>query len=544
MSFLDQLHAHLTADTDAPMVREIVDGVVRGPGRRAFAEQVARVRGALEDAEVAVGDRVVLLAPNSVDWVATDLGILLHGAVCVPLYARQAVPELVGMMQDCDPALVIVDGDDLLASVRDAWPEVPAMPLADLAAASPSSAPPAPRAPEDVVTFVYTSGTSGEPKGAMITRANVDAMLPCTAGALGDLTGQPAADDTVFHYLPCCFMGSRLVLWTCLWRDSGIVLETDLDRLADDMAIVAPTYFLNVPVLLERVRNGADAKLATLPAPLQWLLRAAEAAFDRQVAGERVGTRGRLALSLADRLVYATIRARFGPNLRFLICGSAPLGEDTQRWFERLGIPVRQVYGLTETTAIVTMDTQDEVAPGRVGVPLPVCEVRTSDEGELQVRGPAIFPGYWHRPDATAAAFTEDGWFRTGDQCDVDEAGRWRVIGRVKNLLVPTSGHNVAPEPLEQKLLETIPGAEQVVLVGHARPHLTALVFGDAGDDAIQGAIDALNPTLPSYKRVRAWHRRADPLTDVEGLLTANGKLKRAAIEAAFAGAIDGMYAA
>lgn len=541
MTFLETILGHLAHDGRRPAITEHHADGARVVTRADLRAAVGRARGGLRAHGVRADDRVVLVGPNGADWVACDLAILAEGATVVPLYARQDPAELAGMIADCAPRVVVAATEALAEALEDAGVAEPIVRQADVLDADPVDAPPAPRAPEDIATFCYTSGTSGEPKGAMITFANVGHMLPVTSDALAELMGQAPGSDRVFHYLPFGFMGSRIVLWTTLFRGNPLDVSVDLDRLLDEVASAQPHYFLNVPVLLERVKNGADAALATKPAPVRWLYARAQAAFARRVTGE-AGRRDRLALALAERLIFRSIRGKLGPNLRFLICGSAPLGEDTQRWFEMLGVAVYQVYGLTETTAIVTMDQPGRVVPGRVGLPIRGCEVRLTEAGELQCRGDHVFAGYWNKPEATAAAF-DGAWFRTGDQADRADDGTYAIIGRLKNLLVPSSGHNVAPEPIEQKLVERIPGVEQAVLWGHARPHLTALVTGPVDAAALEAGVAAVNATLPHYKRVRAWHHRPEPLTDAEGLLTANGKLKRAAIEAHFAATIDALYA-
>jgi long-chain acyl-CoA synthetase len=209
-----------------------------------------------------------------------------------------------------------------------------------------------------------------------------------------------------------------------------------------------------------------------------------------------------------------------------------------------IGIPVLQVYGLTETTAICTMDDPEHVTPGLVGPAIPGIEMRLDEEREeIMVRGPNIFPGYWNRPDETAAAFS-DGWFRTGDQGEMDASGNWRIIGRVKNLIVLNSGHNVAPEPIEERVLLSVPGAQQVVVVGHGRSFLAAVVTGDVTRADVEQAVEAINSKLPHYKRLRDFHIERQPLTIESGLLTANGKLKRDAIARHFRGPIEEMYLA
>jgi long-chain acyl-CoA synthetase len=205
-----------------------------------------------------------------------------------------------------------------------------------------------------------------------------------------------------------------------------------------------------------------------------------------------------------------------------------------------LGIPFLQVYGLTETTAICTMDDPGHVVPGRAGPAIRGIEMRLGENDEIIVRGPNIFPGYWKRPQETDKALRE-GWFHTGDQGEVDAAGNWRIIGRIKNLIILGSGHNIAPEPIEDKLLEQMPGA-QVVLVGNGRGYLCAIVTGEVMPEKVQQAIDQVNPHLPHYKQVRAFHIRREPFTIDNGLLTANGKLKRDLIAAQLHEQIEDLY--
>jgi long-chain acyl-CoA synthetase len=243
--------------------------------------------------------------------------------------------------------------------------------------------------------------------------------------------------------------------------------------------------------------------------------------------------------------VFPTIRKKMiGGKLRALICGSAPLSVETQLFFMMLGIPVLQVYGLTETTAICTMDDPDgRPVPGRVGPAISGVEMKTAENEEIVVRGPNIFPGYWHRPEETAKVL-RDGWFHTGDQGELDANGNWKIVGRIKNLIILGSGHNVAPEPIEDKILRELPGASQVVVMGNGRGYLVALIigFGSVTSDQAQAALDRVNLGCPHYKQVRAFHVVSEPFTIESGLLTANGKLKRDLIAEKFRDEIDALY--
>ncbi len=247
--------------------------------------------------------------------------------------------------------------------------------------------------------------------------------------------------------------------------------------------------------------------------------------------------------------MFPAIRKNVGPGLKALICGSAPLATDTQLFFTMVGIPVLQVYGLTETTAICTMDDPKHIEPGYVGPAVPGIEMTVADTGEILVRGPNVFPGYWQRPAETAKAL-EGGWFHTGDQGEVSASGNWRITGRLKNLIILNSGHNVAPEPIEQALATRLPEAQQVVLVGNQRSFLAALLTtaGTNGssnglaEDRIRSVLDTVNAGLPHYKQIRAFHVVSEPFSVENGLLTAMGKLKRDAIAARYAGEIDQLY--
>ncbi|HXQ98187.1 MAG TPA: AMP-binding protein, partial [Candidatus Limnocylindrales bacterium] len=246
-------------------------------------------------------------------------------------------------------------------------------------------------------------------------------------------------------------------------------------------------------------------------------------------------------LGIARMTIFPTIRKRIGANLKALICGSAPLSRDTQLFFMMIGIPVLQVYGLTETTAICTMDDPARVEPGWVGPAIPGIEMKLGADQEILVRGPNIFPGYWKRPEETAKVL-RDGWFHSGDQGEANANGNWRITGRLKNLLVLSSGHNVAPEPIEEKLLCELHGAQQVVLVGHGRSYLTVIITGDVPREHASAALESLNAQAPHYKRIHGFHVEREGFTMESGLLTANGKLRRDKISARFAAQIETLY--
>lgn len=545
MNFLDDIFQRLAKSPDRPVLQEARDGKIIPVTGGELLAQIQMARKFFREAELKKGDRCALLAPNSIRWTAVDLALMSEGIIVVPLYARQAPRELVGMMKDCTPALICCGDESHLRALKESWPEAPRACLFDEVFSAPSpphageSAPVAP-VDEDPITIIYTSGTSGEAKGVVLNVANVTFMLSCTNARLDLLRGERRVPDRVFHYLPTCFAGSWILLLTCLTRNSVLTLSTDLTKLADELRLAAPDYFLNVPAVLERFRAGIEEQVRKIGGAAQALFGLGKAAWSRRIANE-AGPLEDIALVLARALVFRPIRKKIGPNLRALICGSAPLAKETQLFFMMLGLPVLQVYGLTETTAICTMDDPECVVPGKVGPAIPGIEMKLGPENEILVRGPNVFPGYWNRPAETANTFL-DGWFRTGDQGEVDHEGNWSIIGRVKNLIVAASGHNIAPEPIEEMLLHALPDARQVMLVGNGRAHLAALVTGDVTRAQVEAACEKMNAQLPHYRRVHAFHLSKEPFTIENGMLTANGKLRRDAIATRFRQEIEALY--
>ena len=485
MNFLARVFDTLNRHGDRVVLR---CGDEHVPGAQ-LLRRVGGARAFLRERGVAKGDRVALLGPNSIQWIALDLAIMAEGAMVVPFYSRESDEEIAQKIEDCEPKLVLrapfdePDGDPGTVDLDDA----------------------------DPVRIIYTSGTSGTAKGVVLTVGNISFMVPHTAGRVERLMAGHTGTERAFHFLPFCFAGSWILLMTCLTRATELTLNTALDRLKDELPAANPHFVLNVPLLLERIRLGIEEKMKG--GLVAWIWRCKP---------------------LARLLLYPAIRRKLGPELRGLICGSAALAPETQRFFIMLGIEVLQVYGLTETTAICTMDEPGQVVVGRVGRAIEGSEMKLSEQGEILVRGPHIFPGYWKRE-------AQSEWLATGDLGEVDASGNWRILGRKKHVIVLQSGHNVGPEGIEEALHQRLPTAEQIVLVGDARPSIAALVFGKAS--GVQAAVDAVNETLPHYQRVRAFWQREAPLTPEEGLLTANGKLKRKAIAQTFSASIEELYA-
>jgi long-chain acyl-CoA synthetase len=557
MNFLNDIFAQLQTAGANVVLQELRGDTQQAAypqSGRDLLQSIAMARAFLASRGLKKGDRCALLAHNSIRWVAMDLAIMAEGLIVVPLYARQSPSELVAMMKDCSPALICCGDATLRDGIVEIWPEAPPQVLFEdvfdadsqplqgtqkmgLQAADGRAS----HVDSDPVTIIYTSGTSGDAKGVVLTAGNVGHMLGCTSGRLDALMQNRTGQDRVFHYLPFCFAGSWIMLLTCLLRGSSLTLNTDLSKIASEMRSVAPDYFLNVPALLDRMRKAVDEQLWKTGGMVLGIYSRAKSAWVRKQQGQ-ISFADSSWLALANAMVFPTIRKKMiGSHLKALICGSAPLSAETQLYFMMLGIPVLQVYGLTETTAICTMDDPGHVEPGRVGPAIRSVEMKLGENDEIVVRGPNVFPGYWNRPQETAKAL-RDGWFHTGDQGEVDATGNWRIVGRIKNLIILGSGHNIAPEPIEEELLRNLPGALQVVLVGNGRGYLSAVVTGDVTRERVQDALDTVNPRLPHYKQVRAFHIYSEPFSIENGLLTANGKLKRDLIAARLKDEIEEMY--
>jgi long-chain acyl-CoA synthetase len=543
--FVGDIFSQLQAAENTRILAEIRDGEVTGVTGNELLELVRKARTFIASQGLKKGDRCGLLAANSIRWVAMDLALMADGLIVVPLYSRQAPAELIAMMKDCTPSLLCCGNASLRDGIVENWTGAPPKYLFDEIFAGVEGVPlQRPQVgQEDPVTIIYTSGTSGQAKGVVLTAANVGFMLDRTAERLGHLMSESASQDRIFHYLPFTFAASWVALLTFLKRRSLVTINTDLAKIASDMRTVAPDYFLNVPQLLERMRHAVDEQLWQTGGVAQAIYSRAKAAWVRKQE-KQTKAGDALWLGLANRLVFPSIRNKMiGRNLKALICGSAPLSAETQLYFMMLGIRVLQVYGLTETTAICTMDDPGRVEVGSVGPAIPGMEMKLAENDEIVVRGPNIFPGYWNRPEQTAEAL-RDGWFHTGDQGEVSPAGNWRIAGRIKNLIVLGSGHKLSPEPIESAIAKLLPEAQQVVVVGNGRGYLSALVTGRVTSEKVQAALDAVNPEMPHYKQVRAFVVLAEAFSIENGSLTVNGKLKRDVIAAQMKSEIDDLYRA
>ena len=540
MGFLDVIVEALARDPARVALKDDAGAPISAAALQARA---AQARAGLRARGVGPGDRVALLGRNTPDWIACDLATLAEGAALVPLDPRQDAAERRALVRDAGAKLTVVDDPALLGEVEGA------VTLEALAAPHAGAAwtPPAQVEGRRPATIIYTSGSTGEPKGAVLTRDNLDFVLAHTTLRLARLTGAPWGAERVVQALPLCYAGSRVLLLSSLQRGACVRLLADPRGLGAALEAEAPHYLLTVPLILERMRRAVHERVASKGAALARLLREAEAAWARldeaRHGGARASLRDRAVVGLCRWLLLRPVRARIAKALRGIICGSAPLLPEQQRFFTLLGVEVYQGYGLTETTALCTLDVEGRVRAGWVGPALPGVEMKVDEGGQVLVRGPNVFAGYWGQP---AGVGLRDGWFETGDLGDVDADGRWRITGRRSAVLALSTGHKVAPEPLEDALRVLLgaqgAGDAQVVVVGHARPHLAVLVAG-AADAQVAAALAAHNAAAEPKRRVHGFALLDAPLTTEGGLLTPNLKLRRAAILSRYAAEVERLFA-
>lgn len=530
MDFLATIWQNLQADEDLPALTEIRDGRLVPVARREVREEVGRCLGLLRSLGVGPGDRVAFIGANSARWVAIHLALLAAEAVAVPVYHRLADAEMLEIIRDSGAALVLVEDGELLERLRhDHGPR-----MVSFCGVSEFKAEPV-RLPEGerLVSIIYTSGSTGQPKGVLIHASNLHYLCEQARDLFLRMAPMPAPELRIIQFFPFAFLSAQAVMWNQLYCGANLYLANGIANLAGDCALVRPHAFFAVPLLLERIKAAVEARLHA-SARAWWLYRWAQRGHGRLASTGRHPWYG----PLLGWLVLRPIRRRLGRDLRFIVCGTAPLRADVLDWFRMLGIEIFQAYGLTETTGLVSADWPP-ATPGSVGLPLAGCEVRVDGQGEILCRGPNIFRGYWNRPGTAVQA---DGWFHTGDLGRLDAQGRLFIEGRCKNLLVLSSGHNVGPEPVEAELLAAFGEAEHAIVVGHGRPFLCAILICGREIADLPARLDAFNHGRAHYRKIHRVLRSSQCLSMDNGLLTATAKLKRAAVERHFAREIEGLY--
>ena len=534
---------------DKALYRHFVDERWADVSVAEVALLIGRWQAALAARGLKRGDRIAVCIRNGVNWVGLDLAVLGLGMVVVPLYVDDNPDNVAWCVADAEAGMLVIENGrmaDALAQsgavlppvlvLRSApdesnkWPSVAsALPL--------NAAPPQVEAlsPDILATICYTSGTSGRPKGVMLSHANIIGNVTSC-----QKTGMARASDTFFSILPLSHMFERTGgYYLPLSLGAKVAFARGVSTLADDLASQAPTAMFAVPRIFEKFLERIRQTLATSPAK-QWLF-AQCAARGWRVAQHRASLVDAIAAPWLRTVVAKPILARLGGRMRLTVIGGAALDPAIAETFIGLGLPMLQGYGMTEASPVVSVNREEDNDPTSVGKPLPGVEVKLTDAAELLVRGPNVMQGYWRNPEATSKAIDADGWLHTGDLVELRE-GRIYIKGRLKDILVMSNGEKLPPQDAEFTLLRD-PTFEQVMLVGEGRPFLTLLaVSKEADEKALVKRANGLLSKFPRWVRIRRAIVTREPWTIDENLLTPTQKLKRPQLLAKYQNAIDAIY--
>ena len=549
---------------------------------------VKRVAAALEARGLARGDRVGILSENRPEWALTDYGCLCAGVLDVPIYTTLTAPQVGYLLENSGAKVVfastpeqaekalsaagerglsvdvvlfdsdgasrehVVSWDDFLASGDEraaTWSDEEFRSSASRAG------------PDDVATVLYTSGTTGDPKGVMLTHDNVASNVRACR-IVFDLDER---DNTV-SFLPLSHILQRMVDYLFFWVGCTIGYPRSMDTLVADMKVIRPTVVVSVPRIYEKIYNGVMQARGPKKALIDWAVRVADRVADLRLAGREPGGILGLQYKLADKLVFTKVKQAVGGRLRFFVSGGGPLAPVLNRFFYSIGLTILEGYGLTETSPVTNVNTLEHFRIGTVGKPVPSTEIRIADDGEILVRGPQVMKGYYDMPEETAKTIDAEGWLATGDIGELDDEGFLTITDRKKDLIVTAGGKNVAPQPIENRL-KTHPLVEQVVMIGDRRKFVSLLVVPDfakleewarsngiawqsreelVGDPRavahVQKEILASLGDLASFERPKKIALLPHDLTVENGFLTPSLKVKRRVVQERLDSVIDELY--
>ncbi|UBU16781.1 AMP-dependent synthetase/ligase [Nonomuraea gerenzanensis] len=529
-----------------------------------FRDQVLEVAKGLIAAGVEHGDRVALMSRTRYEWTLVDYAIWAVGAVTVPIYETSSVEQVRWILQDSEAKAAFVELDGHEETVREAAPELKALWRVDgtLETGDVTDSEVDERrkrvSSADLATVVYTSGTTGRPKGCRITHDNLlFTALNVLRGPLEPLFARK--DPAALLFLPLAHIFARMIQVVLIEAGAVMAHTPNMKNVAPDLQDFQPTFLLGVPRVFEKVYNGAEQK-AISGGKGKIFARAVDVA----VAWSKAESSGgaplglRLRRALFDKLVYTKLRAATGGRLSAAVCGGSALGDRLGHFFRGVGIEVFEGYGLTETSAPVSVNMPGANKIGTVGKPLPGVTLRIDDDGEILAKGRNVFPGYWKNDTATDDVIDAAGWFHTGDIGELDSDGYLRITGRKKEILVTAAGKNVAPGPLEDAL-RAHPLISQAMIVGDGRPFVAALITLDPeavpagakmaelrGDPQvqaeIQGAVDRANLSVSKAEQIKKFVILDADITEESGHLTPTLKVKRNLVMRDFAKEVDDLY--
>lgn len=586
--------ASVKANGDRPALSTKVDGTWKSQSYAEYGQRARQVACALVELGTAFGERVAIIAENRPEWVIADQGILMAGAVTVPLYPTLTAVQTAYILNDCGAKLAIVASEAQLAKLQSVKAElthlthlvvmndfsIPAdhgqvYKLTDLFALGERCESNhggeldqriAGQTPDSLATIVYTSGTTGEPKGAMLTHGNM--MSNC--GPLTPVFGI-SSKDVALSFLPLSHVLERQANFCMVLGGAHVYFAESVEAVPTNMMEVRPTLLASVPRLFEKIKARVLDKVAQDSHLKQGIFKWASAIGNEYLDAKQAKAPVNLGLALrhqaADGLVFSKIRERTGGRLRLCISGGAPLAADVGKFFGMLGIEIVEGYGLTETSPVICINRPGDVKFGTVGRAIKDVEIKLAEDGELLSRGPHIMKGYFNLPEQTAQAIDADGWFHTGDIAEIDADGRIRIVDRKKEIIVMSNGKNVAPQPIENAL-KSSNLIEMAMCIGDHRNFITALLVpnyealkvfatehkldGLATGDLLKHSqvqalykreVDTACATFARYEQVKKFVLLPEAFDPARNELTPTLKVKRRVITEHYEGEIEGMYA-
>ena len=553
-----------------------------------FGQNVARTAHALRALGIQPGDRVSILSENRPEWSTADFACLLLGAVTVPLYTTLTPEQTAYALNDAGCRVIFVSSDQQLHKVLSVLDKTRVekvfvmdalefsgdlaphknlcMNMRRILMQGPDELGPELEArarsiePDDLATIVYTSGTTGNSKGAMLTHGNIASNIQCSLLGFDVHPGL-----TSVSFLPLCHITARHVDFAMLYHGVTLAYCPFVERLPETLLEVTPSLFVAVPRVYEKIYGQAIQKAKGFPksAVFKWALSVGKKHKPEILAG-KTPTSG--PWRIANKLVFSKIRAGMGGRVETFISGGAPLGRELAEWYATAGIRIHEGYGLTETSPVIALNTPTNHRIGTVGKTMPNIEVRIAEDGEILVRGPSIFQGYWKRPDESRAAF-EGKWFKTGDIGNIDADGYLSVTDRKKDLIKTSGGKFIAPQPIENALkLNPYVGVPAILgdrrkfpavmispnftaLEGWARANgiafssRTDLVANPKVQSLYEGAVEEINGNLARFEKLKRVIVVADEFSIENGVMTPTMKLRRRVIEERYKKQIDELYA-
>jgi long-chain acyl-CoA synthetase len=504
------------------------------------------------------GDSVAVLSRTSVDWILLDWAIMSIGAVVVGLYPTSSASECRYLLEHSEAVLALAEDDEQthkLVSVRGSLPAlreiIPFDRLGELEAEGRASKhlEAEPVEEDDLATLIYTSGTTGPPKGCMLTHRNLVTAATKVRSALQ----QPG--DVLLLFLPMAHSYARLAHQASSHQGATVAAVADVARVPEALMAVQPAVLPAVPRVYEKIHANALGEIERAGGLRRriglWAVSVGERVSRVRREGHKPWPWLALEHKIADKLVFAKVRARLGGKLRVGASGAAPLSVEVMEFFHAMGVPVIEGYGLTETSSSATSNDPADFRIGTVGRPVDDCEIKLDTDGEILIRSDANFAGYYKDPEATAAALSEDGWFRSGDVGEIDADGFLKITDRKKDLIITAGGKNIAPQNIENAL-KSSRFISQAIVVGDRRPYVTALLTLDEAEVASSGrdpqelaqeVVDDVNRDRVRVEQIKKFVIVPREFSLEEGEVTPTLKLRRRVIQDHFAAEIEQLYA-